>query len=65
MTRDEARRGLLLYAINTVERFVNSRDAALAASHPGCEIGMGWGDPETIEADFMDFQRKELERLKT
>ena len=65
MTRDEARRALLLYTINTVERFVNSRDAALAASHPGSEIGMEWGDLETIEADFMDFQRKELERSKT
>lgn len=64
MTRDEARRALLLCAINTVERFVNSRDAALAASHPGYEMGIGWGDPEKIEADFMEFQRKELERLK-
>ena len=64
MTRDEARRALLLYAINTVERFVNSRDAALAASRPGYEFGMGWGDPAQIEPEFTEFQRKELERLK-
>jgi hypothetical protein len=59
MTRDQSRRLLVLYAMSIVERFVDSRDAALAKVHPETE----WETAQTIEVDFMEFLRQEVDRF--
>jgi hypothetical protein len=64
MTRDETRTSLCIHLVHTVEDFIRARDAELAAAHPGYEMGVGWADPETLWSDFVEFQRKELERVK-
>jgi hypothetical protein len=64
MTRDEARSNLWLHMMHTVEDFLKARDAANEAAFPGYEMGIGWGDPQTLWSEFVEFQRKELERLK-
>jgi hypothetical protein len=65
MTRDEARAGLLVHMVHTVEDYIRARDKGLATEVGAhYEMGVGWADAETLWSDFVEFQRKELERLK-
>ena len=62
MTRDEARRNLMVHVFHTVEDFIRTHDKELADAHPGMEMGVGWITPEELEKRFVEFQQTQLAR---
>jgi hypothetical protein len=64
MTRDEARSNLIVHLLHTIDDFIRARDEEIEKANPGYDMGIGWALREKLWPDFVEFQRRELERLK-